>query len=70
MAAPPGDQGHRQHQDEGPEAEHDLDFAQQVEQAGMARMAVGQDLEPLGRKSVDQGAGEQDQADGVDAAMR
>jgi hypothetical protein len=61
MAAPgPDDEGHRQHQDEGPETEHDLDFAEQVEQAFMARMAVGQHLETLGGEGVDQGAGEEE----------
>jgi hypothetical protein len=59
------DQCHRQHQHEGPEAEHDLDLAQQVEQPRMARMAVRQHLEQMGGEGVQQGEGEQDQADGL-----
>ena len=43
--APAGDRGHRRHQHHGPEAEHHLDLAEQVEQAGVARMAVRQALE-------------------------
>ena len=42
------------HQHDGPEAEHDLDLAQQVEQPGVAREAVRQPLELLGGEGVDQ----------------
>jgi len=59
------DQGHEGHQHEGPEAEHDLDFAQQVEQSGVARMAVRQHFEHVGGEGVQQGHDEQDQADGL-----
>ena len=54
-----GHQRHRDDQHDGPEAEHDLDLAQQVEQAGVARMAVRQALERLGGEGVQQGDGEQ-----------
>lgn len=65
-APAPGQQGHGEHQHEGPEAEHDFDFAQQVEEAGVARVALGQGVKQLGGKGMDEGDGEQDGADELD----
>ena len=47
---PPAMRGDGEHQHDGPEAEDDLDFAEQVEQAGMARVAPGQPLDGLAAK--------------------
>jgi hypothetical protein len=60
------DQGHGQHQDEGPEAKHDLDLAQQVEQSGVAWIAVREHLEQVGGEGMEQGDDKQDQADLLD----
>jgi len=60
------DQRDRHHQQHGPETEHHLHFAQQVEQTGMTRMAVRQALERLARKGVHQGGAEQQCGDCLD----
>jgi hypothetical protein len=60
------DQRHRDHQQHGPETEHHLHFAQQVEQAGVPRMAPGQALEQLGGEGVRQRGGEQAGGDHLD----
>ena len=57
------DEGHREHQHERPEAEDDFHFAEQVEQAGVAWIAVREAFEQAGGERVQQGEHEQDQGD-------
>ena len=54
----PGQQEQHGHEDEGPEAEHHLHFRQQMPEARMAGLHVGQMREKFGREGVDYGDAE------------
>ena len=49
-----GGNRHDDQKHKGPKAEDDLDFAEQVKQAGVAGIAVGEPLELFDREGVDQ----------------
>ena len=56
-------QGHGDNQDDGPEAEHHFDLAEEVKQPGVAGKAMGNSLELLGGEGVAEGHHKDGQAD-------
>ena len=56
MAA--GQQGHGGNQHKGPEAKHHLHLTEQMQEAGVARVALRQPLKLFGAKAVQQGQAE------------